>query len=53
MDDKVEQLMREVDRLLMHVGYSVPPEVAVIEEIQKLIVQIRAERKEGNDQKQT
>jgi hypothetical protein len=44
MDDKIGRLLHEVDRLLLHLGHSVPPEVAVTEEIRKLVDEIRQER---------
>jgi hypothetical protein len=33
MDKKIERMLTEVERLLLHVGHSVPPETVVTEEI--------------------
>jgi hypothetical protein len=46
MDDKIELLMTHVERLLLHVRHSVPPEVVVVDDVEKLIDEIRVERKE-------
>jgi hypothetical protein len=46
MDDKIELLMTHVERLLLHVRHSVPPEVVVVDDVEKLIGEIREERKE-------
>jgi hypothetical protein len=46
-DDKVERLLAEVERLLIHVGHSIPPEVMVVDEIHKLIREIRTERNQA------
>ena len=46
MDDKVELLLTHIERLLMHVRHSVPPEVVVVDDIERLIDELRAERKD-------
>lgn len=46
MEDKVVQLLDEVERLVMHLRHRVPPEVVGIDQIVRLVDQIRLERNE-------
>jgi hypothetical protein len=45
MDAKIDQLLHEVERLLMHIEHHVPAEVVVTENVRRLVNDIRAERK--------
>jgi hypothetical protein len=46
MDDKVERLLSEVERLVMHLRHHVPPEVVNIDELMRLVDEMRLERNE-------
>jgi hypothetical protein len=46
MENKVTRLLDEVERLVMHLRHRVPPEVVGIDEIVRLIDEIRLERNE-------
>jgi hypothetical protein len=43
MNVKVSELLKEVERLLVHVEHNVPPEVEVVEKVKKLIRELRNE----------
>jgi hypothetical protein len=46
MEDKIDHLLKEVERHIMHLKHHVPPEVVSIESIGRLVDDIRFERTE-------
>jgi hypothetical protein len=46
MDEKVHRLLQEVERLLLQIQHSIPPEVLVVERVRKLMDDIRQDARE-------
>jgi hypothetical protein len=46
MENNVVLLLNEVERLVMHLRHRVPPEIASIDEIVRLVDEMRSERNE-------
>jgi hypothetical protein len=44
MDHKIDRLLTEVERLLLHVGHHIPPETVAVDDLRKLVAEIRQER---------
>jgi hypothetical protein len=51
MEDKVGRLLDEVERLVMHLKHQVPPEAVGVDEIIRLVDEIRVERKEPRNER--
>ena len=44
MEDKIERLLHEVERLLTHIEHSIAPETVVVEQVRQLVKEIKQER---------
>jgi hypothetical protein len=44
MEQKIDRLLTEVERLLLHVGHHIPPETVAVDDLRKLVAEIRQER---------
>jgi hypothetical protein len=44
MEHKIDRLLTEVERLLLHVEHHIPPETVAVDDLRKLVVEIRKDR---------
>jgi hypothetical protein len=49
MDHKIDRLLTEVERLLLHIGHHIPPETVAVDDLRKLVGEIRQERDQERD----